>query len=455
MAERVLTPSQLNREAAEHLRHLFGMIWLEGEISNFTAARSGHWYFTLKDDQAQVRCAMFANRNRLSRIQPENGMLVQIRAQVSLYEARGEFQLIAEQLREAGIGALHRRYEALKKKLQAEGLFEPERKQPIPPFPRHIVVITSAKGAALQDVRQTLQRRWPQVRLTLIDTLVQGEQAAGQIVNALQQADQLAADTLLLVRGGGSLEDLWAFNEEPVVRAIHALRTPVIAAIGHETDTTLAELAADLRAATPTAAAEQATPDRHTLLRQLGQQQQRLQQALQGQLQQRQLHVDHLEKRLQQAHPARRLQQQRLQLQHLRQSLQQHMHQRQHHAHHQLQQLTQRLQRQHPALRLERLRHRLVENRQRLQQQGRKILDQRQQTFQQQLQKLNLLNPLHTLERGYSITRDQQGHAVQDIHSIETGDLLTTRVQNGEIQSRVIDKTPLTQPRLHTPVNKR
>lgn len=440
MAERILTPSQLNREAAEHLRHLFGMVWLEGEISNFTAARSGHWYFTLKDERAQVRCAMFANRNRLCGLQPENGLKVQIRAQVSLYEARGDFQLIAEQMREAGLGELHRRYEALKKKLQAEGLFNPERKQPIPPFPRHIVVITSAKGAALQDVRQTLERRWPQVQLTLIDTLVQGEQATGQIAKALQQADRLAADTLLLVRGGGSLEDLWAFNEEAVVRAIAALKTPVIAAIGHETDTTLAELAADLRAATPTAAAEQASPHRQTLLEQLQRQQQRLRQALQGRLQQQSLHVDHLEKRLQQAHPSRQLQQQHRQLEQLRHRLRQHMghdlRQRQQHLRH----LQQRLQANHPALRLERLRNHLSQLKLRLSQQGRRSLERPQQRFQQQLQKLNLLNPLHTLERGYSITLDERGRAVRDIQQVQTGDRLTTRVQNGEITSQVVGK---------------
>ncbi len=440
MAERILTPSQLNREAAEHLRHLFGMVWLEGEISNFTAARSGHWYFTLKDERAQVRCAMFANRNRLCQLRPENGLKVQIRAQVSLYEARGEFQLIAEQMREAGLGELHRRYEALKKKLQAEGLFDPARKQAIPPFPRHLVVITSAKGAALQDVRQTLERRWPQAQLTLIDTLVQGEQAAGQIVQALQQADRLAADTLLLVRGGGSLEDLWAFNEEAVVRAIAALKTPVIAAIGHETDTTLAELAADLRAATPTAAAEQASPHRQTLREQLQRQHQRLKQALQTRLQQQALHVDHLEKRLQQAHPSRQLQNQRQQLAQLRHRLRQHMGHDLRQRQQQLRHLEQRLQASHPALRLERLRHQLGQLKLRLAQQGRRSLERPQQRFQQQLQQLNLLNPLHTLERGYSITLDEQGRAVQDIQQIQTGDRLTTRVQNGEITSRVIDK---------------
>ncbi len=437
MEERILTPSQLNREAGQQLRHWFGMVWLEGEISNFTAAGSGHWYFTLKDDKAQVRCAMFRNRNLHCALRPANGMQVQIRAQVGLYEARGEFQLVAEQMREAGLGELYRRYQALKEKLQKAGLFAPEHKRPLPRFPQHIAVVTSARGAALQDVRKTLQRRWPQVKVTLIDTLVQGEQAAAGIVAALQAADALAADTVLLVRGGGSLEDLWAFNEEQVVRAVFELRTPIVAAIGHETDTTLAELAADLRAATPTAAAEQATPDRQALQRQLAQSKQRLKQALQRALEQQQLHLGHLDKRLQQVNPHRQLaqrqralRQQALRLRHAATLQVQEKRKR-------LQRLEQRLQARHPAVELQKRAHRLATARLRLRQHGAQLLPERQQRFARQLEKLNLLNPLHTLERGYSITLDAQGRPLYSVQQVRAGERIQTRLADGSLLSRV------------------
>ena len=262
----ILTISLLNRLARERLESAFPLCWVAGEVSNLTIASSGHAYFSLKDSSAQVRCVMFRNRAQLLGWRLENGQHIEARVLVTLYEARGDFQLNVETARKAGVGNLYEQFVRLKEKLEREGLFAEERKRPLPAFPRRLGVVTSLQAAALRDVLSTLKRRAPHLEIVLYPTLVQGEEAPAQIVAALETASRRSeCDVLILCRGGGSLEDLWAFNDETVARAIRACRVPVVAGIGHETDFTIADFAADRRAATPTAAAELAAPERAAL----------------------------------------------------------------------------------------------------------------------------------------------------------------------------------------------
>jgi exodeoxyribonuclease VII large subunit len=260
--EPILTVSDLNREAKELLETGLPALWVEGEISNFLHHGSGHMYFDLKDEHAQVRCAMFRNANRRLSFRPANGLHVLLHGKVTLYETRGSFQIVAEDMEPAGEGLLRRRLEALKAKLQAEGLFAAEHKQALPALPRCIGVITSPTGAAIRDILKVLRRRFPAVPVIIYPTQVQGERAKGDIIAALATAAERGeCDVLICGRGGGSLEDLWTFNEEPVVRAIFACPVPLVSAVGHESDVTLADLVADLRAPTPSAAAELVVPD--------------------------------------------------------------------------------------------------------------------------------------------------------------------------------------------------
>ncbi len=296
---RILTVSELNRMAREVLERSFPLFWVSGEISNLTRAASGHWYFSLKDAGAQVRCVMFKNRNAYLEWQPKEGDLVEARAVVTLYEARGEFQLNVEFLQRAGLGVLFEAYEKLRIKLEGEGLFDPARKRSIPAHPRQIGIVTSPDAAALRDVLTTLKRRMPSIPIVLYPAPVQGKGAAALIAAAINQASLRAeCDVLIICRGGGSMEDLWQFNEEVVARAIAACSIPTISGVGHETDFTIADFAADRRAPTPTAAAEMASPDRTALLGKVIQQQQRMQRQMQVGLSQRMQQLDYLARRL-------------------------------------------------------------------------------------------------------------------------------------------------------------
>ena len=267
MRRTVKSVSQVNAEARFLIEERFGVAWVTGEISNFRAYASGHWYFTLKDERAQLRCVMFASRNRFVRFKPTDGLSVVLRARLSVYEARGDFQALVDHVEGAGEGALRIAFEQLRARLSAEGLFAAERKRPLPQFPRHLAVVSSRDGAALRDVLAVLRRRFPCLRVTCFYVAVQGPEAEGQILTAFDRAERMRhpPDVLILTRGGGSLEDLAAFNLESVARRIHAATIPVVSAIGHETDTTIADFVADRRAATPSAAAELATPDRTVL----------------------------------------------------------------------------------------------------------------------------------------------------------------------------------------------
>ena len=281
----IFTVSSLNREARRLIEGNFGVIWVEGEISNLARPSSGHMYWSLKDDNAQVRCAMFRQSNRALKFSPENGQQVLARGRVSLYETRGEFQLILDYAEEAGEGRLRRQFEELKRKLAAEGLFDADRKKPLPAVPRRIGVITSPSGAAIRDILTILQRRFPAVAVLVYPTAVQGERAAEEIARTLELADQRGdCDLLILARGGGSLEDLWSFNEEVVARALDALATPIISGVGHEIDFTIADFVADVRAPTPSGAAELAVPEQSEWLRTLNRFSQRLSRAVAQQL---------------------------------------------------------------------------------------------------------------------------------------------------------------------------
>jgi exodeoxyribonuclease VII large subunit len=321
-ARDVYSVSRLNREVRVLLERGLGVLWVQGELSNFSEPASGHWYFSLKDRDAQLRCAMFRSKNALLGFTPRAGQQVLVRGRISVYEARGEYQLIVEHLEEAGVGALQREFERLKAKLAAEGLFASERKRALPRFPRRVGVITSPSGAALHDILHILARRYPPAAVLVYPAAVQGAAAAPMLVAALRTASARAeCDVLILARGGGSLEDLWAFNDERVARAIHQCALPVVSGVGHEIDFTIADFAADARAPTPSAAAELVVPDRLACLEAIGRSAHRLASGVRRELRVGSVTLAALTRRLTLAHPGVRLQQQMQRLDDLSQRL--------------------------------------------------------------------------------------------------------------------------------------
>ncbi|MCL6415355.1 exodeoxyribonuclease VII large subunit [Aestuariirhabdus sp. Z084] len=433
-----LSVSDLNRNVRRLLEVSFGSVWVEGEISNLARPSSGHWYFTLKDSQAQIRCAMFRNRNQALRFTPQEGMQLALRGKVSLYEGRGDFQLIVDHMEQAGAGALQQAFEQLKQQLAAEGLFDEQYKQPLPDLPSHIAVITSPTGAAIRDILSVLKRRFPGIRVSVLPVAVQGNEAAPQIVRALTQAQQLPFDLIILGRGGGSLEDLWPFNEESVARAIFACSLPVISAVGHEVDYTISDLVADQRAATPSAAAELISPDRTELLSLVGGYQQLLTDAMRRKLISCSREMSLTAKRLR--HPGRRLQEQSQRLdeidlrlgrsiqRRLQQSAMLHQH------------LHQRLQHQQPGEQIMRQQGYC----QGLQERLSRALEQQMQHQQAALGalagQLEALSPLATLSRGYSITRTTDDHRV--IHSsseLTVGEQIESKLASGRLISQVLE----------------
>ena len=313
----IYSVSSLNQSVANLLEAEFAWIWVEGEISNLAQPSSGHIYFSLKDRSAQVSCAMFKGRNRSVTFQPENGNQVLVRAKVSLYQPRGNYQLIVDRMEQAGDGALRRQFEQLKAKLANEGLFDENHKLDIPELPTGIAIITSKTGAAVHDVLSVIERRFPSIPVKLFPVPVQGNEAAPAICNAIKLIDEnatsgdLHCDVILLVRGGGSLEDLWSFNEETVARAMFDCAIPIVSGVGHEVDVTIADFVADVRAATPTAAAEAVTPDQSSWLQSFDWYQQRLQQLLKGKIERQQEKVQWTHRRLQQQHPENQVQRSR------------------------------------------------------------------------------------------------------------------------------------------------
>lgn len=427
-------------ELSEMLRGLvedsLPSLWVEGEISNLARPASGHWYFTLKDSGAQLRCVMFRKANYLVRPQPRDGDQVRVRAQASVYVARGDLQLICEAMEPAGQGALLLAYERLKARLQAEGLFDAAIKRPIPPVPRAIGLITSASGAAVQDVLTALSRRFPLTTVHLLPVPVQGAEAAPAIVKALQHLPVRApaVELILLVRGGGSLEDLWAFNEEAVARAIRACRVPVISGIGHEVDFTIADFAADLRAPTPTAAAELASPDIADWRRridQLGQALARLQRQAQ---QQSALRLQRASQRLIALHPGRRLQDRAQRLDELESRLQRALRQHLDQRRARWSALQARLLATRPQLRINQARSECLRLQTRLQQATVLQLRSRRDRLDQIEALLASFNPQAVLQRGYAIARDADGRVLMDADAVTAGTAVDLQLARGRLR---------------------
>ncbi|HEB54827.1 MAG TPA: exodeoxyribonuclease VII large subunit [Gammaproteobacteria bacterium] len=433
----IYSVSRLNREARGLLEGSFALLWLEGEISNLARPASGHWYFSLKDQAASVRCAMFRNRNRLLRFRPENGSQVLVRARISLYEARGEFQIIIEHMEEAGDGALQRAFEELKQRLNQEGLFDAAHKQALPTMPQHIGVITSPSGAAIQDILSTLQRRFPAIPVLIYPVAVQGERAAEEIAARIRQASQRRdCDVLILARGGGSLEDLRAFNEEVVARALYDCRIPLITGIGHEIDFSIADFVADQRAPTPTAAAELASPDQQVLLQQTRQLCSRLHNSMLANLQMRSQQLLNLSKRLR--HPGRHLQDIAQRLDELELRMQQIMQQRLHHGQHALNILIEKLQQHQPGHYIECKQQQLGDSSRRLHQAMLHRLKQSRQQLQHLMHNLDTVSPLATLARGYTITTAlDNSRIIRSSRELKTGQQIKTQLASGYIISKI------------------
>ncbi|MDR3416648.1 MAG: exodeoxyribonuclease VII large subunit [Nevskia sp.] len=429
-------------ELAEILRGLLEdslpSLWVQGEISNLARPASGHWYFTLKDGQAQLRCAMFRNVNFYIRPQPKDGDAVLIRGRVGIYPARGELQLIAEHLEPAGTGALLRAFEALKARLAAEGLFDAALKRPLPPVPRRIGLVTSATGAAVHDVLTALARRWPLAQVFLYPVPVQGAEAPPAIVRALQELPRRAPlDVLLLVRGGGSLEDLWAFNEEAVARAVRACAVPVVCGVGHEVDVTIADFAADLRAATPTAAAELATPDIADWSARLRGFDAQLLNAARRRLERAAQLLRHSESRLQALAPRRRLQERAQRLDELDSRLRHAFQNRLLAQRRRLQTTAGRLGRVDPGLRLRSERRHLGALAALLGSRMQARLTDRSARLARSQALLNSLNPDAVLGRGYAIVRDRAGRVLSDAALVRPGELIEAQLAKGSVSAEV------------------
>ena len=439
-----LSVSQLNNRARLLLEDVFAQVWVEGEISNLAKPASGHLYFTLKDSQAQVRCALFRQNAARVRQALRDGLAVKVRGKVSLFEGRGDYQLILDTVEPAGDGALRLAFEALKEKLSAEGLFASERKRALPAHPQRIGIVSSPTGAVIRDIISVFRRRAPQVALTLIPTAVQGREATAQIVRALQLADRAGFDAIILARGGGSLEDLWCFNEEAVARAVADCVTPIVSAVGHETDVSISDFVADVRAPTPSAAAELLAPDSSDLQRRLDSLSRRLALSLRTRLSREQLRLDGLARRLR--HPGERLRQQAQRLDDLDMRLRRAFAQQSTSRQERLARLEGRLHAQHPGRALALLRQRLDSLGERLPRAIELQLRQQRRQLENLAQTLHIVSPLATLGRGYSILLDERGQAVRSAAQTHPGQRLKARLGEGELDVRVEDNhlTPVT-----------
>jgi len=485
-AERdVYSVSRLNREVRTLLERGFGSLWLEAEISNFSRPSSGHWYFSLKDAAAQVRCAMFRQRNMLCNFAARDGQKVLVRARIGLYEPRGEYQLIVDHMEDAGLGALKRQFEELSAKLAAEGLFAQERKRPLPSLPVRIGVITSPTGAAVRDILHVLARRFPAAGVLIYPVAVQGVQAAGEIIAALKTAAKRAeCDVLILARGGGSLEDLWAFNDEKLARAIAASAIPVVSGIGHEIDFTIADFAADVRAPTPSAAAELVVPDAGEWLAAFARLGSRVERCMRRRLADQRDELRGLERRAALVSPAAHLAQQTQRLDEIDQRIARAMRRRLEGHRERLRWLSGRASQVTPSARLMQQFVRLESLQQRLRGALRHVINARMISFTDQqgrfwrasplarvrdaavrhdallarlisagsesvraarerllplLRTLNAVSPLATLERGYSIVSDQHGKILRDASEAAVGTIIEARLAVGSLRAKVQD----------------
>lgn len=436
-----LRPHQLNTLARDLLEGSFPSIWVEGELSGVARPASGHLYFSLKDDRAQVRCAMFKMKAQYLRFQPRDGVQVLVRAKLTLYEPRGDYQLVLDHMEEAGEGALRRAFDALKAKLDAEGLFAAERKRPLPRFVRRLGILTSPSGAVIRDIHSVLARRWPMLDVELLPVPVQGSTAAPAIIQALQAAYAAGRhDVLLLARGGGSLEDLWCFNDEALVRTIAASPVPVVSAVGHEVDFTLADFVADLRAPTPSAAAELLVPDRGDMGARIEHLHLRLERRLQTALERARQRADHAALRLNAERPQRRLERSRDRAESLRLRLSAAIAGGLATRRAALAPLSARLEQQAPALRLQRIRQRLALLGSRQDNALRRSLQARLGLLRELGRGLHAVSPLGTLGRGYAILQRDDGRAVRRSDEVATGDTLRARLADGTLKLQITAK---------------
>ena len=480
----IFTVTQLNYSVRHLLEVELGQVWLTGEISNFSQPVSGHWYLTLKDENAQVRCAMFKMKNLRVNFRPQNGMQVLVRANVSLYEPRGDYQLIIESMQMAGDGLLQQQFEELKMKLAAQGFFAQEHKKPIPKFVKQVGIITSPSGAALQDILHILNRRDPSLQIVIYPTLVQGKEATQDIIDTIQLANQRKeCDVLIVGRGGGSLEDLWCFNEEAVAYAIYQSELPIISAVGHETDVTIADFVADLRAPTPSAAAELVSRDQQEMVRQLQHHLNTVNLAFDRLWVEKLSRFQYLNLRLNAQSPAKQLELLHFKLTQIFDRLQGRLEQSLKLKEQKIAQLFLRVQAKHPSRQLEMKKLHLTQQETRLCKQIEQLFNAKRQKFyfakqrldnstlphnislqNQNLQqlshrltyliekqftkqqqgfhalctKLDGLSPLKILGRGYSITQNDQQHVITNTKQITKGDRITTQLVNGQILSEVI-----------------
>jgi len=435
----IISVAELNAEANQLLNRGFPLLWVEGEISNLVRPSSGHLYFTLKDSKSQIRSAMFRNRNMKLSIKPENGMKVLVRGRVGLYEPRGEYQFIAEHMEDAGVGQLQKQFEILKQKLSTAGLFDEKYKQEIPEYPKRIGVITSPTGAAIRDILNVLQRRSPQTPVLIYPVAVQGEASKTEIETAIRRADMdKKCDLIILARGGGSIEDLWSFNEENVAKAIYNASTPIICGVGHEIDFTIADFAADLRAPTPSAAAELATSDREQLLTETVQTRLWLEQTINRSIKQKKQDLDWLESRLLLQKPANKIQQQSQRLDELDNRLQSQLNKYIDRKQLQLDSIASRLQSNLPQRKITEHHHKLTQIEARLERSIKNELNNKQSHFHIHMAKLDAISPLRTLDRGYSITKDKQsGKLITSVVQAKANQAILIKLKDGELSAKV------------------
>ncbi len=439
ISDDVYTVSRLNNAVKTLLEGQFPFVWVEGEVSNFVAPNSGHWYFSLKDATAQIRCAMFRARQRQLDFTPKDGMHVLIKARVSLYENRGDFQLIAESIEERGEGKLQRAFEQLKKKLATLGLFDAAHKKALPPYPKCVGVITSATGAAIRDILTVLKRRQPGVNVIIYPSLVQGATAAATIAAAIELANRRAeCEVLLVARGGGSLEDLWPFNEEIVAHAIFKSQLPIISAVGHEIDFTIADFVADLRAPTPSAAAEMATPDQAELLQLLSRQHQHLLSHMSAVLKSVQQQLHWVQKHLGQQHPKRRLTEKTQQLDFCELTLVKLQTALMVRYESQCKDIAAALARHNPLQRIQQHHNQLQLQQQTLINEMTRGLTAQRTRLANVAAKLDALSPLATLQRGYAIAMTPTQSVIHSVNAVKAGEDITVRIADGLLDCQVM-----------------
>lgn len=438
--EHVFTVEKLNTAINQELQQNFGVVYVEGEISNLARPASGHLYFTLKDSKSQIRCALFKGYRRFIKTKIENGQKVLLKAKISIYVPRGDYQLIVEHAFPTGLGALQQAYEELKKKLKTEGLFDNKYKQAIPKLPQQIFVVTSPTGAAIRDIITTLARRFPSIPIKIIPTLVQGETAAKNITKSVKTADKLAnnsTDLIIIARGGGSLEDLWAFNDEELARTIFAAKTPIISGVGHEVDFTICDFVADLRAATPTAAAENASPNWQEYFNIILKLQQDIYKIFTNKLFYFQQSIQHLNHRLLQQHPETKLQNQTQQLDELYSKLCNLWEKKSNNSQNQIKLLNHKLEQYNPKNKIQLSKNNIIYLKKELSSNINNLINTHKNQIKNTALRLNSVNPLEILARGYSVITNKDNQIITKSNQVKKGDIIYAKLASGQIDCEV------------------